>query len=486
MGKPIVLFRADSNSEIGNGHMLRMLALAEVIVDDFDIFFIIKETFGWIKKEIKKKFSILQIPLGIPLENEPSFISENLPLSSVLIVLDGYSFDTSYQLSIRNKSKLKIISIDDFQPFKYISDAVINHAGMLNESQFEKETYTKLLLGPKYALLRKEFNKIAKSETRVISKVNTAFISLGGTDPDLYDQIINSISKLGITRFILVVNNPDKYEYLKFISSDVELHSKVTAIDMISLMKQSDFAVLPASTLCYEYCSVTGGLFVIQTAENQKLIYNFIIQSGCGFSYNNIDTIIEHSIFVDQLNNQVRVQREYFGGRNEVNLSKAIFQTAFLDKIELRSANEQDLMLHYNWANEPETRNNSFSKEPITLETHIKWYLKKINSLDAALFVLLLDGTPIGSIRFDFNNASSILSFLIEKKYRNKGLGTVILEKGLAKIIEEHRKIKTVNGYVHQNNLASINSFLKVGFQINLNPPKCLDNYNYYSFNILR
>jgi spore coat polysaccharide biosynthesis predicted glycosyltransferase SpsG len=62
MNKPVVLFRSDGNSNIGYGHTMRMLALAEMIATDFDICFIIKDTTQWLINEIIKQYSILQIP----------------------------------------------------------------------------------------------------------------------------------------------------------------------------------------------------------------------------------------------------------------------------------------------------------------------------------------------------------------------------------------------------------------------------------------
>jgi UDP-2,4-diacetamido-2,4,6-trideoxy-beta-L-altropyranose hydrolase len=488
MNKPVVLFRSDGNSNIGYGHTMRMLALAEMIATDFDICFIIKDTTQWLINEIIKQYSILQIPSNLTLDNEASFIEEFKSDLSVLIILDGYYFDTSYQLSVRGKSNLKIVSIDDFQPFRYISDIVINHAGLLTEFQFDKESYTKLLLGPQYALLRKEFNEIARTKGRVISKIQTAFICLGGTDPDLYYQIVNKLIEKHICYILVVVNDILKFEDLKGISTSVkiEVYSNLSVYEMIKLMQQSDLAILPASTLCYEYCSVTGGLYVIQTSENQKWVFNFITQSGCGFSYNEFDASVGTSDLKDNINQQVIVQREFFNGRNEANLRKAIFLSALREKIQLCKATHEDLKLYFNWANDTETRQNSFCNEPITLETHTIWYNKKIKDPHSALYILWASNVPLGNIRFDIKNGAAILSYSISKEFRNRGLGSKILEEGIRKIKIDHSDISVINGYIHQKNLASIKSFLKIGFELNSNPPIHFENFNYYSLNLVK
>ena len=486
MRKRVVLFRTDGNSLIGYGHAMRMLALAGILESDFDICFVIKDTIEWLALEIEKQYSIIQIPVDSNTYNETGYITEHIPASSVLIILDGYSFDTSYQQRIREKLKMKVISIDDFQPFKYVADVVINHAGFLKAEQFNKEEYTKLLLGPEYALLRREFNHIAGSNGKEISKAETAFLCSGGTWHNIYIQIVKDLIQKGIKRLLIVENNFQNTIKLKSISRSVELYSNLQAKDIIDLMVQSDFAVLPASTLCYEYCSVSGGLFIIQTAENQKFIFDFIKQTGCGFDYKDFDSVFDSSDLIVKFNKQVGKQREYFDGRNQSVLQKEIFQAAFYDKIELKRATQKDLMLHYEWSNDEDTRQNSFNKEPISLETHTLWYNSRLRNSASALYVLWADDVPFGNIRFDFTGAEAVLSYSIDKNYRGKGLGSILLKEGIRKVMHEYSDIKVINGFVQKNNYASMNSFSKAGFKINTDTPSHFENYNYYSLNIMR
>jgi RimJ/RimL family protein N-acetyltransferase len=95
------------------------------------------------------------------------------------------------------------------------------------------------------------------------------------------------------------------------------------------------------------------------------------------------------------------------------------------------------------------------------------------------------DNFPFGSIRFEFNDDEAILSYTIDKRYRGKGLGSIILKEGISVIQKEHFETKFIFGYVHENNKSSKYSFLKAGFKVNQNPPTHYENYNYYSLNIL-
>lgn len=474
--------RTDGNSIIGYGHTMRMIALAEIISFDFDIYFLVKDTSEWIKSVLSLKYSILQLPDKMSADQEIEHIG-NLSEKADLIILDGYSFNSEYQASIRQRTNLPVVAIDDFQPFSYKADLVINHAGLIDEKQFFKEDYTRLLLGPDYALLRKDFNEIARCQRKFLTKVESAFICLGGSDSDQYCQVIVKLFKLGIESFMVVVNDKEKYKNLRNISGQIELYSNLTAGEMIELMKHSDLAVLPASTLCYEYCCVSGGLFIIKTAENQEYIHNFIIGSGCGSDYNGIDLILGSSDILNIINKQIGQQFKYFKGQNENLLRKEIFGLTLEKRTILRYAEKSDMMLYFEWANEEETRRNSINRDKILLKNHKTWFFNKLVDPYYAMYLLCYNEIPVGNIRFEIKENQAVLSYSIANDYRRKGLGIIILKKGISKFLYDYPQVSSINGYVHRNNLASINSFIKVGFAINENCPANIDNFNYYSLN---
>ena len=93
---------------------------------------------------------------------------------------------------------------------------------------------------------------------------------------------------------------------------------------------------------------------------------------------------------------------------------------------------------------------------------------------------------PFGTIRFDFTGDEAVLSYSIDKKYRGKGLGSILLKEGIRKVMDDYTNIKVINGFVKKNNNASKNSFSKAGFNINTDPPSYFENYNYYSLKIMR
>lgn len=474
ISKPVALIRTDGNAQIGYGHVMRMLALAHIISSDFDILFLTKTTDGWIKKQVENQFKVIEV-----FDDSDFSWAEQIPSESKIIILDGYQFNTLFQNALKAHLQIPIISIDDYQPFAYETDAVINHAGLLGVENFSLGAQTTVYAGTQYALLRNVYNEVAKEEPRRIKEVNSAFICLGGTDPNYYYEIINKLKQYNIGNYFIVVNQLDKFEELRSIKG-TKLFSNLDALSLIDLMKKSDIAVLPASTLSYEYCSVKGGLFIIQTADNQKNIFNFLIKSGCAFDFQCIDDVFKTD-YIASINKQIEIQKQFFNGRNEEHLKKLIFNIAFKNKLHLRRATKEDLMLYYKWANDPVTRSNSFNKDFISLESHISWFENMLKKDTSVLYVLVVDNACLGSIRFDMNGQNALLSYSIDKNYRGKGLGTVILELGIRQICKDFPTIKKINGYIHKNNIASIASFKKVGFLLDLYPDVFYPDFNYYT-----
>jgi UDP-2,4-diacetamido-2,4,6-trideoxy-beta-L-altropyranose hydrolase len=130
--------------------------------------------------------------------------------------------------------------------------------------------------------------------------------------------------------------------------------------------------------------------------------------------------------------------------------------------LELKPAIASDLLTVYSWANDPVTRQWSFSIEPITLEDHTKWFHKKIENEDCIYLLLWADNQPAGQIRFDKNGDEQIISFAVDSIFRGRGLGAKILNLGEEYLFEKIgiRPLK-LKGFVKKENVASVISFEK-------------------------
>lgn len=121
----------------------------------------------------------------------------------------------------------------------------------------------------------------------------------------------------------------------------------------------------------------------------------------------------------------------------------------------LKSVQLEDKKLLYKWANDEETRLNSFSTDFIPYETHEKWFNNVIRSEDILQFIYYMDNIPIGQVRLSINNNIAYVNYSISKDHRGKGHGKNILLLVEKKLRDEYPYITQINAQVKVDNVPS-------------------------------
>lgn len=271
--KAKVILRADGDVNIGMGHFIRSIALAEMLQDKFLCIFATCDPTDYQISEMKRTCDDYII---LPKGDLHYLHFLNYLTGDEIVVLDNYFFTTDYQILIQNKG-CKLVCIDDIHDKHYVADIVINHAP-ISQDGFSLALNTKLLLGLNYALLRPPFLKTTFSK-KMINKFDHIFINFGGADPlNLSCKILKQLLDLENNRFVTIVVG-DAYEYLEELngvisdtkSSQVEVRRNVTADNMVDILNQVDLAIVPCSTVLYEVLSqktpVITGWFVDNQVE---------------------------------------------------------------------------------------------------------------------------------------------------------------------------------------------------------------------------
>lgn len=131
--------------------------------------------------------------------------------------------------------------------------------------------------------------------------------------------------------------------------------------------------------------------------------------------------------------------------------------------LTIRKAKINDLLKTFEWANEKEVITNSIERsKKVTIKEHSKWFKKYIMSTSSTILIGSFNNEKIGLVRIDLKKKEFFISYLIDKKKRNKGFGYRMLNK----VITKHKyKKKIFKARVKQNNLASNYIFIKLGFK---------------------
>ena len=280
-----IFFRADGNSLIGLGHIYRCIAIAERAIEYYECYFAIQRTSDEILKLIQcfASLIILEESNDYKAESELLF-QEILPkIKPDIVILDGYSFDTSYQKIIIQNHFFNLVCIDDDQPHMYLSDVVINHAEGLNYSKVLLEPYTKLFIGFKYAMIRKAF-LANRALPRHIQTISNLFICFGGGDLNgvTIKALKASLNCQKFKQIQVVIGEDFLYEkelnQIQIENPSIFIHKNMKDYQMVELLNSSDLAIVPASTISIE-CLFSGLVLLTgTTVSNQQNILNGLVE----------------------------------------------------------------------------------------------------------------------------------------------------------------------------------------------------------------
>jgi len=151
-------------------------------------------------------------------------------------------------------------------------------------------------------------------------------------------------------------------------------------------------------------------------------------------------------------------------------------------EIEIRNASHDDINDFYYWRNHKKTRNMLKNSEPISWEEHNNWYLKSLTRSDRVSLVVLLKESQlkIGCVGFDIKENYSIISIIIDPKFRKKKLSQISLDKSIEFFKENNSNIDEIIAEIKTENIASKKIFTKVGFILK----KKDENFNLYKLSI--
>ena len=256
-----ILFRADAGAEIGYGHFIRTLALADMLKDDFECLFYTQAPSDYQREECEKVCPMVELPAD---DTRFQLFLDGLQ-GDEIVVLDNYFYTTEYQKAIRSKG-CKLVCIDDMHDKHYVADAIVNH-GLATPDEYDCEPYTRLCLGAEWSLLRRPFLVPISNYIRQSQIV----VCFGGADPlCLTNKVVKMLLELGVKQEIVVVMG-DRVRLDEEIKSRVNIMHDLTAQQMADLFETSEIGILPSSSVRME--AVSRGLKVISGyfVDNQQI-----------------------------------------------------------------------------------------------------------------------------------------------------------------------------------------------------------------------
>lgn len=263
-----IAFRVDAGPEIGIGHLMRCLALANVFPDESRIVFISKPMSSDVNNMENEGYTMIPIPEDINYEEEIEFVKKILKEYEIDIFIgDTYQVDCSPDIDQNYLSEVetivkKTVMISPKVSLIISPDIIINGNVFATGLKYKRlNDHTKFLIGPKYTLLREEFQNMPDKEIK--EEVNDILVTMGGSDPaNLIPKVIEAIKLMELKDLHVdivigpAMNNIDEIlELIREVKFKVSLIFNAT--NMSELMLKADLAVSAGGGTLYEL-AVTG------------------------------------------------------------------------------------------------------------------------------------------------------------------------------------------------------------------------------------
>jgi len=274
-----ILFRVDSSSEIGLGHLKRCLVLAEQYQQD-NIVFSVQDLKGNANKIISDKGYALSVLSDNSIDELTQKINE---LKIDMVVFDHYGIDDKFEKNIKEKTSVQILSFDDTYE-KHYCDILLNHNIYASDGQYKGlvPKICEIKCGKEYTLISDEFREI-KIRKRPLNKDNpVVFVSLGGSDSgNISLTILKALVEFDdITINLATTSSNNNITKLQSFSEQYQNVNIYINFNIAVLMNNSDCAIITPSVIVYEAMYLDLPFLAIQTADNQSYISDYLANNN--------------------------------------------------------------------------------------------------------------------------------------------------------------------------------------------------------------
>jgi len=327
LGKKI-LIRLDASAQIGTGHLMRCLTLAnEAKHKGWKSCFVLRdpnegiiELITSFDHRVKNLSSFCDNSSTVAnASDQGNWLSVSqmqdaedtkrivLDYDPEWIIVDHYALDANW-LAIIKKCDAKIMVIDDIGNRELICDILIdqNLGASVEKYQDKVPKECKLLLGPGFALLRNEFKEWRERSlhTRFDRKIKNVLITMGGADEKNYTlRVLKELSKsknAANTQFTVVIGSLYMHQnelngFVETTKLNISVLSNVA--NMAEVMSAADLCIGAAGSTSWERCCLGLPSITLAIADNQLGIVDQLVKNNCTLASNLKDIVNDFNSF---------------------------------------------------------------------------------------------------------------------------------------------------------------------------------------------
>ena len=301
----VVAIRVDSSEQIGSGHLMRCLTLAERLrKDGADVHFISRDLAGCLHRLVEEHgfplhllpqheenpnltgyVAWLTVPQVVDAEETGEILSRMQPVNR--LVVDSYALDAVWEQRLRPLVR-EIFVIDDLANRPHDCDVLLDqnyYREMRHRYDGLVPPACKLLLGPSHALLREEFYEAREKIGVRDGVLRRILLFYGGSDAtEETEKAIRALLQLQLPSVavdVVVGGSNSHRAYIEELCDAYDfLHYHCQVSNMAELMARADLCLGAGGTTTWERCFLGLPAIVTAVAENQIQICEDCAEAG--------------------------------------------------------------------------------------------------------------------------------------------------------------------------------------------------------------
>jgi len=490
-----IAFRVDASAIIGTGHFMRCLTLAGTLkVRGASIRFLCRHLPEYLRDMLSEKgyeFILLSGSATDSIEGdlahshwlESSQSSDAQAAVQALsdrtwdwLVVDHYALDARWESALRQSAK-QIFVIDDIADRQHDCDILLDqnfYADMDTRYTDKIPGHCRLLLGPRYALLRDEFYRLREKVKPRTGPVKRLLVFFGGIDAENYTgRVIDILSAFGFEKLVVDVVIGEKHPYrrdVELLCAKMQFACHVQTTRMAELMASADMAIGAGGSATWERCCLGLPTLAFSTANNQFRQINDAAAKGLLYVpeiTGDFTGLLSIHLAALTGNNALRTLISHkamsvVDGRGALRVVRKIGCTA----IKMRLATSEDSEKLFGWRNHILIRSVSRNSEEINWSDHQKWFTGVLSSSDRVLLIGELENVPVGVVRFDIQDNTAEVSIYVIPETDLTGAGQELLQSAEHWIKRFRPEIREIKADVLGSNERSHRFFLGADYYI--------------------
>jgi UDP-2,4-diacetamido-2,4,6-trideoxy-beta-L-altropyranose hydrolase len=302
-----VALRVDASRQIGIGHFVRCLTLADALKNAgahtrFVCRHLPQSLHGWLSSRQHELVLLESVPadeldelpharfLGVSQRSDAQAtlgaLSDEGHAKWDWVAVDHYGIDARWETALREVAA-HIVAIDDVADRAHdcdvlldqnlYSDMEVRYAGKIPRG-------CEALLGPRYALVRQEFAQLRAGTKPRTGPLRRVLVFFGGIDPaNFTNRALRALCKVGRAALqvdiVIGAEHPNRRE-IEAACADNGLECHVQTSRMAALMAAADFSLGAGGSASWERCSLGLPAGSVAWADNQLEIARALEAAG--------------------------------------------------------------------------------------------------------------------------------------------------------------------------------------------------------------